>query len=741
MKCICVTGASQIDLENVATILYQSGMSIEQSPDDKPNAMSMASWHQHVVEMLDEEIESPIIENPGRFLEQIASDIFLANINKTLWGWADTQSTFLLDFWQNYDPRIYFVLVCISPEQMLANAMRSQDSSVNMDMLMMQWQKYHLQLLRFHLRNAKRSVLVDASDCVNNPSLFVANVSKQWNIKAAIPRLFTQPPQAKNSYLLFLAHRLCEGEVQIHSLQNELSAVRLYLNESTPSQQDCSVYAVEDVLASYYLEQQTIATAEIIAKNKIDDLERKGEHYFEQLSNIQAELTGLCQSRDALNEQLAQQQAHTTHLHQQLEAISAQSAQQQHNSDEQIRQLQQANETKESVIAEQQGRINHLTETNTQNSELLLLELHQAHQESEHYFEQYQEKDSILKQAETRWQRMLDRCPEYFDYDSLKVDITVKEKNKQASYWQLKNVNAAGRTVDVFNFSFEVLDNQTAIIFYKEVEGAACFMRWPQRLANQDFFKIIFGHNGAESQHNIDAIDALTASDWAFLRLLSRWLHRTLENPVLIDLPRDLPFEALHTVVERFILFSSELLEVLRYDDITLRREQINPDYEHLWLKLTRLSFTDQCNLDFEFRLSCANVRPNAFGVHPKLEFPQEMGEQCFDSWFEESYDDFGAKLELRFALPDAMDMTVWGKLSAHDQKLVYQLIAQLPNLLANLVQKGVKLKRPLSDWLELVGSIQQIYAMRVLPIESQAALQASEGKKISVAAEKSEIK
>ena len=741
MKCICVTGASQIDLENVATILYQSGMSIEQSPDDKPNAMSMASWHQHVVEMLDEEIESPIIENPGRFLEQIASDIFLANINKTLWGWADTQSTFLLDFWQNYDPRIYFVLVCISPEQMLANAMRSQDSSVNMDMLMMQWQKYHLQLLRFHLRNAKRSVLVDASDCVNNPSLFVANVSKQWNIKAAIPRLFTQPPQAKNSYLLFLAHRLCEGEVQIHSLQNELSAVRLYLNESTPSQQDCSVYAVEDVLASYYLEQQTIATAEIIAKNKIDDLERKGEHYFEQLSNIQAELTGLCQSRDALNEQLAQQQAHTTHLHQQLEAISAQSAQQQHNSDEQIRQLQQANETKESVIAEQQGRINHLTETNTQNSELLLLELHQAHQESEHYFEQYQEKDSILKQAETRWQRMLDRCPEYFDYDSLKVDITVKEKNKQASYWQLKNVNAAGRTVDVFNFSFEVLDNQTAIIFYKEVEGAACFMRWPQRLANQDFFKIIFGHNGAESQHNIDAIDALTASDWAFLRLLSRWLHRTLENPVLIDLPQDLPFEALHTVVERFILFSSELLEVLRYDDITLRREQINPDYEHLWLKLTRLSFTDQCNLDFEFRLSCANVRPNAFGVHPKLEFPQEMGEQCFDSWFEESYDDFGAKLELRFALPDAMDMTVWGKLSAHDQKLVYQLIAQLPNLLANLVQKGVKLKRPLSDWLELVGSIQQIYAMRVLPIESQAALQASEGKKISVAAEKSEIK
>ena len=665
MKCICVAGVSQPDLEYVLDILKQSGMASELSVE-KQQAMDMDSWHQHVVDMIDDEVDLQGIVNPGRFMEQMASDIFLANINAPLWGFADTRSTLLLDFWQHYDPRVYFVLVCVSPEQLLANAMCSQDEKVSVESVMVQWQQYHQQLLRFHLRNPQRSVLVSASDCIEHPALFISHLSKQWKIKTKSPRVFaSQTSSPKKSYLLFLAQQLCADEVQIQSLQNELSATRLYLDGSLKSQQDLCVYSTEEVLASYVLEQQKLKSIEINSKNKIDEFERKN---------------------DILNNEIIV--------------------------------LTQAYNEKESLIADQQTQINHLIETNTQNSELLLLELHQAHQESENYFVLYQEKENALKQAQVRWARMLERSPDYFDYDSLNVNITHNGKHKHVSDWTLKNINAAGRTIDAFGFSFEVSKHHTAICFTKLVDGMACFTKWPASLADQSVFKMTFNHNGSAAQQDVDVLQALGTSDWRFLGVLAHWLKTTLSNTESANLPRDLPLDALRFGVNQFILLSSQLNSTLRYDHVSLKREQTNPDYEHLWLKLANVVFEDQHASDFEFRLSCANVRPNAFGGYPKLEFPQEVAQPCFDSWFEESYDDFGAKLELRFALPDAMDTGIWGKLSAHDQALVVQIIEQLPIILRELVQSGASMKRSLNDWLRMAQSIEDIFAMRVLPVE-----------------------
>jgi hypothetical protein len=782
MKCICVAGVSQPDLEHVVSILEQSGMSAALSVE-KQQAMDMSSWHQHVVDMIDEEGELQGFVNPGRFMEQMASDIFLANIKTPLWGWADTRSTLLLDFWQNYDPRVYFVLVCVSPEQLLANAMRSQDENVSVEAVMLQWQQYHQQLLRFYLRNSERSVLVSALDCVQNPSLFVSHITTQWKIKTKLPRLFTlQTPPQKDSHLLFLAQQLCADEVQIQSLQNELSATRLYLDGSLKSQQDSCVYSPEEVLASYVLEQQQIRAKELNTKNKIDEFEKKNDilnneiimltqAYNEKESIVadqQAQINHLIET-NTQNSELLLLELHQAHQESENYFLEYQNKEQEfqaqqaqinslietntQNSNSLLRELEQVkqeselyfnlcqekeNESqthqtafqnemasvtqqiheKESVIANQQAQINRLIETNTQNSELLLLELHQAHQESENYFVLYQEKENALKQAQARWERMLERSPDYFDYDSLNVNITHNGKHKHVSDWTLKNINAAGRTIEAVGFSFEVSKHHTAMCFHQSVDGVSCFVKWPASLTDQSVFKMTFDNNGSVAQQEVDILQALGTSDWRFLGVLAHWLNTTLAKTESANLPRDLPLDALRFGVHQFILLSNQLKSALRYDHVSLKREQTNPDYEHVWLKLSNVVFEDQHAADFEFRLSCANVRPNAFGGYPKLEFPQEATQPYFDSWFEESYDDFGAKLELRFALPDAMDMGIWGKLSAHDQTLVVQLIEQLPIILRELVQSGASMKRPLNDWLKMAQSIEDIFAMRVLPVE-----------------------
>ncbi|MDD2761194.1 MAG: hypothetical protein PHH11_12990, partial [Methylomonas sp.] len=121
MKNICITGGIDHDLKFVADLLQQSGM-MPPTPAHDNLYRDMSFWHQQVIASANEDADTfQDISNPGRMWEQLASEIFLDNIDSKIWGWAETQSTWLLDFWSSFEPRLSFVLVCCAPEQMLAH--------------------------------------------------------------------------------------------------------------------------------------------------------------------------------------------------------------------------------------------------------------------------------------------------------------------------------------------------------------------------------------------------------------------------------------------------------------------------------------------------------------------------------------------------------------------------------------------------------------------------------------------
>jgi len=126
---------------------------------------------------------------------------------------------------------------------------------------------------------------------------------------------------------------------------------------------------------------------------------------------------------------------------------------------------------------------------------------------------------------------------------------------------------------------------------------------------------------------------------------------------------------------------------VVRFDHIKLKNNQINPGYEHLWFELDNLSFGQQHWAQFEFRLACANTTTQ-FGSDPRLEFPENTGQAPLPSWFIESNDEHGNKLELRFAQPEAMDISVWNQLGEADRHFIRALINALPNLLAHATEQ-----------------------------------------------------
>ena len=153
----------------------------------------------------------------------------------------------------------------------------------------------------------------------------------------------------------------------------------------------------------------------------------------------------------------------------------------------------------------------------------------------------------------------------------------------------------------------------------------------------------------------------------------------------------------------------SQMPSVFRFDELKLMREQVNHDYEHLWLNFRHVAIGTKRLLDFDFRISCANLRPKVFGQYPKLEFPETSGRAAIAEWFDESYDDFGAKLELRFALPESLDMQVWERLSASDREFLEALVKQIPAFLSELEASGVNPKRGWEDWQQLVREVGRI--------------------------------
>jgi hypothetical protein len=819
-------------------------------PAGRDGAMGIAFWHDEVMAAMAEDTDGlQPIESPGRLWEQLASDIFLANMKSKVWGWADVRSTWLLDYWKDFEPRLKFVLVVTSPETVLAHAIAAGEEVADLDAIMSTWLAQQQELLRFYHRNTDRCVLVDAQDCAVHPQALVQLCKKQWKLALDTSTALAAEAKAASPISQYLANKLCQGYPEAIGLQHEVAATLSHLaadadapkaaqapvsvidlvadyralcegNADNLAQRDAdnearlsALQAQTDQLAQENASliaanaQLTSAAAELAVQRDSlgkteEETKQESELLLLQLHQVQEELetyflkhqeaqgqldaakaevqalqsvmhsqmhsgahqatvedagasTTIAQLTEKLNQLLAERDAETQAK---LEAIAqcgrladdlsqvsaARDGKRQRLAELQARCDAESAARAEALLqrdaeaaakaealaakdAEAHARQEALTRFNTlakqleetkQESELLLLQLHQVQEELEHYFLQFQEAQRKVSDADHRWQRMLQRTPAYCDFESIEVlsdNAAVGEHGEtqaRTTAWRIKNLTAAGRTIAQLEFK-TVLESGQAHFVIPRSDGAAGWLtRWPA--------------SGTEQTELVVPRDALVADiatqDWQLLKLLGKLLATTLLSPEKLQAPAHFQAEDVREGIHHLGDALEKSPEVLRYDTVTLKREQVNPDYEHLWLSLQNLSLGERQWDAFEFRLSCANVGPKRFGTHPKLEFPEHVGQAPFANWFDESYDDFGAKLELRFALPDAMDITIWGRLAAPDQAFLQALVQCLPSMLGTLQHAGTKLKRAWTDWTHMAAEVQRVVGLRVAALKAPAA-------------------
>ena len=341
-------------------------------------------------------------------------------------------------------------------------------------------------------------------------------------------------------------------------------------------------------------------------------------------------------------------------------------------------------------------------EDHSQENELLHLQLMQAQEEAAEFREQKGQFEELYTGYKARWDRLEKRMPAYVDFGALELVAFDNVADIPSLTWRIKDYAQSLVAIPELEFTTLLHDGHPGIgLVNKSGVAPASFV--PRLLTTSPEYLKNFLNCTTADYKQITAIvpifEQLEASNW-----------QGFEFPANFDASFWRP--SLKTLMAQL----KTLPPVLRYDDVVLKRELINPDYEHLWLEFRGLALGTSAWRKFEVRLGAALVQPDGFSQYPKFEFPLIDGKiKPFESWYAESYDDSGAKLELRFALDkQAVDTAVLAKLSEADRGLLLRLVNVFPDALLRLDAKRTAIHRPWTTWVEFArGAVALLQASR----------------------------
>jgi len=390
MKTLCVTGINPLALTGIFQTLQQAGLAPARA-SGRDAAMTLEVWHDQARHLMDIEPGERISVSTGRFLEHVADDIFAANLTQSLWGWNDTRSVWLLDFWLAFDPRIQFLLVMTRPEQMLAQTLLTDAQTLSAPQVLEQWRITHQHLLRFHLRHPQRSLLVLDEDGLAHPDALLERCASQWVIEAGELGPVDRQGLPSHPVALHLAREYCNTQPDIQALYQELTASVLPLVENLPAVTASAQFTLDSFQAFWW---QSL--------NKTDALDSQSRLSVElqaRLDELSGENAKLTQARDEQAKLATERQAQITQLTQARDEQAKLATDRQ----TQIGQLTQARDEQAKLATERQGQIDTLTHKSRegeQENELLLLQLHQVQEELEQYFLKHQEAQQQLQTAQ-----------------------------------------------------------------------------------------------------------------------------------------------------------------------------------------------------------------------------------------------------------------------------------------------------------------------------------------------------
>lgn len=342
---------------------------------------------------------------PGKVWQNLAVDLFVANLDHENWGWADPNTIYLLDFWRDFDPQTRFVLTYNSPANALAGMGDIAEDEIKdaVRKLLVSWRNYNEQLLHYYTRHKNRCLLInaDAVERVDGQEKLLPLLRDQRGLSLSTQVVKMQPSKISRSAILGLvASQILEEIPEIQALYDELESTADIFSGETESR----TILAEMAVAEYQRMASSIGKSQ--HELEVFSAERKHEHHIfaEQIEAMEDNLAVRERELAFFQAKLAEANDESDLILQQLHQVQedlVQHALKARDLGSENQHLLAHLASVERELADLKGSISDKQKTQSQNNsqtadlvrenELLLLQLHQVQEELEHYFLKYHE--------------------------------------------------------------------------------------------------------------------------------------------------------------------------------------------------------------------------------------------------------------------------------------------------------------------------------------------------------------
>lgn len=289
MKVILCTGSPHSGHEQVFDLLVQAGVATAK-PTSK-DVLTPQTLQAQLLRSLEFDLSGAGPLNqvvPGKLWEQLAADLLLANINSSVWGWADHQTAVLMDFWQNFDPQVRLLLAYTAPQDYLAQTLdltrlpTPQAVTLALD----QWTRWNTALLRYYYRHPECCVLISSQQAMEQPQAMLSALASQWQLSELGTSAVSHAP-AHGHLQLYLINQLIDPQHPALGLSQELDCAALLprVASANPQGEATPIAAWSDWVG---MRAERMQTAQVAAQ--LADHQRESELLLLQLHQVQEEL-------------------------------------------------------------------------------------------------------------------------------------------------------------------------------------------------------------------------------------------------------------------------------------------------------------------------------------------------------------------------------------------------------------------------------------------------------------------
>lgn len=330
--------------------------------------------------------------------------------------------------------------------------------------------------------------------------------------------------------------------------------------------------------------------------------------------------------------------------------------------------------------------------------DLLLMQIHQIKEDSALYFAENERLQQINKALSAKQSRLIERMPNYVDFGGLSIISVDASSDIPQVLWKVTDFSKANVVLSEFYFSTTMQDGLSGIALLDS----------PNQPIDQNtlFIPGII----TKSALQVEIFRNFSALEWqqiygAITVLEQLIISKTPNTVVNLNGVENFDLSFWRNSFQNLIMDIRKLPPVMRYNQIKLKREVQNPDYEHLWIEFYGVEFGDYQIPKLELRIGASLIEANGFSKYPKFELPLIDGKhKPFESWFAESRDDYGSKFELRFSLEkQVFDIGTWQKLAEADRRVLQALLFSLPAALTKLANNKISIIRPWGVWIDFV--------------------------------------